>query len=118
MAEPLHMLDQALTLGRRELEFLVAGDLDAAEDLAFARGELINSAMDGRRASQDKQALIAKLQELQALQDRLTAQVEAMRDEARRELLKVKQEGRRMDGYRSGVGLDSGARSRFVSKRG
>lgn len=117
MTEPLLMLDRALDIGRRELASLLSGDLDEAERLARDRGELISAAL-APGAGLDRQGLLDKLKELKALQDSLTEQVARLREEARAEMLKTKQEGRRMDGYRSGVRMDMGIRSRFVSKRG
>lgn len=118
MSEPLRMLDQALELSRKELELLLAGDIEQAEKLALSRSELINAAFGAGSDGQDRQALLAKLQDLQALQEILTRQVVRQRDETREDILKVKQEGRRVGGYKSGMGLSTESRSRFVSKRG
>ncbi len=117
MTEPVLMLDRALDIGRRELAFLLSGELDEAEKLARDRGALISAAL-GSGADRDRLVLLERLKELQALQDSLTEQVMRLREEARVEMLKVKQEGRRMDGYKSGVRMGTGIRSRFVSKRG
>jgi len=118
MAEPLLMLAQALELGRRELESLQSGDIDAAEKLAAERGGLILEAMDQGCPGRDEQTLLARLQELQALQGQLTARAEQARHDTKQELLRVRQEGRRLGGYKSGAVLETGIQSRFVSKHG
>lgn len=118
MPESLQMLDRALDLGRRELEFLLSGDIDEAEKLARERGELIHAALAPETAGRDPQALRERLEALRDLQGRITSQAVRLRDETKAELLRTKQEGRRMDGYKSGVRGGTGVQSRFVSKRG
>lgn len=118
MAESLQMLDQALDLGRRELEFLLSGDIDQAEKLARERGNLIHAALAPETAGRDPRVLRERLEALQDLQGRITSQALRLREETRAELLRTRQEGKRMDGYRSGVRGRAGVQSRFVSKRG
>jgi hypothetical protein len=118
MSESLQMLDQALDVGRRELAFLLSGDIDQAEKLAHERGDLIHTALAKESAGRDPQVLRDRLCELQELQNRITSQALRLREEVKAELLRTRQEGKRLDGYRSGVRGGSGVQSRFISKHG
>ncbi len=118
MSESLRMLDRALDVGLKELEFLLSGEVEQAEELAHERGDLIRAALAGESAGRDQQVLRDKLGELLELQNRITSQATRMRDEARADLLRARQEGKRLDGYRSGVCGGAGVQSRFISKHG
>ncbi|MFO7595643.1 MAG: hypothetical protein R6W92_04765 [Desulfocurvibacter africanus] len=118
MNESLRMLDQALDVGRKELELLVAGEIEQAEALAHERGDLINNALARESTDRDPQVLRDRLGELQELHNRITSQAMRLREEVKADLLRTRQEGKRMDGYRSGVRGGAGVQSRFISKHG
>ena len=98
MADSLSLLDQALELGKRELEHLSSGNVDETEDLARERSQLLSLAWDG----QDDPALEVlrdKLMQLQSLQNNLTAQAKRLHSSMRDELRRARQEKARLSGY-------------------
>ncbi|MGE4299587.1 MAG: hypothetical protein AB7E47_16335 [Desulfovibrionaceae bacterium] len=114
MAARLMLLDQALELGEQELTLLAAGRIDEAETLFKTRHRVVRQAFD----APDAEGLASfrdKLQQLQALQGRLTSEAQRLHDAIKGDLVRTRKETVRMAGYRKGAGKTP-SYSRFISK--
>ncbi len=116
MSDSLVLLDKALELGRRELETLSNGDVDATHDLARQRGELVAEAWK-RNRDVDVDLLLAKLRQLKSLQGQLTVEAKRLHATLKQDLSRAKQENKRLSGYHNTV-KSKPLYSRFVSKQG
>lgn len=100
------LLDEALRLGDLELQMLADGELEQAEETAVQRGQLIAEALEvsqyaakERSSSQELAELRQKLEQLMALQGRLTSEARELHREVRSELMRTRQESSRFAGY-------------------
>ncbi|MEZ7195919.1 hypothetical protein [Pseudodesulfovibrio karagichevae] len=118
MARRIRMLDEAISIGLRELEFLVAGDVYAAERLAHSREQLLDEAMLG--LSGDNLKLLAdKLVEMKSLHDEITGEARKLRQSLKQDLTSMKRQNKRIAGYSYGAGnLPRLAKERFINKKG
>lgn len=116
MNDCLSLLDEALELGHQELALLAQGDVEVCHETAKMRGELMDQAWQNRDGV-DVDLLLGKLKRLKELQGQMTADARRLRDDLRRDLARVRQEGRRLTGYASATKVMPLA-SRFVSKKG
>lgn len=110
------LLDEAYDIGRREYDCLVEGDVDQAEGLAKERGRLIQEALD-RRSGEPLDQFVEKLKKLSTLQGALADEARRLHASIKADLLKLKQENRRITGYQSATRFTPQA-SRFLDKRG
>ncbi len=94
----LSLLDEALALGERELALLTAGQIDEAGLMANDRSSLMSRAFENS-AGVELEVLQGKLEQLQSLQGRLTVEARQLHDSVRRELLRTRSEGKRLEGY-------------------
>ncbi|MFH1912671.1 MAG: hypothetical protein ABIK45_00135 [Pseudomonadota bacterium] len=111
------MIDEALSIGRRELGFLVAGDVFEAEKLSRDRGRILDQAIED--LDRDHLEMLAdKLVEMKSLQDEITGEARRLHSSLKSDLADMKQQNRRMAGYSFGAGnVARLARDRFVSKK-
>ncbi|XXJ20135.1 hypothetical protein ACR42D_11445 [Desulfovibrio caledoniensis] len=118
MARRSQMLDEAITIGRRELDFLVAGDVFEAEKLAHSRELLLDEAM--RDLSGDNLKLLAdKLVEMKSLHDEITGEAQRLKQSLKQDLTSMKRQTRRISGYSFGAGnMPRLAKERFLNKKG
>ncbi len=95
-------LDEALDVSRQELIALRRGDVDAATQLSKKRTELMQLAWDTR---EDCVRLVykEKLLLLRQLQVELIKLVNAGQGGVKKDLLRSKQEGRRLAGYKQAM---------------
>ncbi len=118
MSECLNLLEQALDLGRRELEFLAAGKVEETEETAQQRGGLLERAWIAKEHEQvDVDELLDKLRQLRGLQGQLSREARNLHKSLETDLARVRKEHGRISGYRQATQLVPTA-SRFVSKRG
>lgn len=100
MADCLTLLDQALDVGHKELDSIAAGDVDAVSDLAKQRSELVEQAWTQKDCEPvDVNVLLTKLRRLRTLQGQLTSEAKRLHASLRDDLLRVKRESHRMQGY-------------------
>lgn len=100
MSECLNLLDQALDIGRQELDFIAAEDVDSLDDAAIKRDALIAQAWEARDSeSVDVEELLYKLRQLKSLQGQLTREARALHKRLEADLMRTKQETKRFAGY-------------------
>ncbi|WP_338667189.1 hypothetical protein [Pseudodesulfovibrio methanolicus] len=118
MARRSRMLDEAITIGRRELDFLVAGDVYEAERLAQSRERILDEAVNG--LSPDSLKLLAdKLVEMKSLHDEITGEARKLKQSLKQDLTSMKRQNRRIAGYSYGAGnMPRLAKERFINKKG
>lgn len=117
MASRRRMIDEALSIGRRELGFLVEGDVFEAEKLSRDRERILDQAIgDLDRANLER--LADKLVEMRSLQDEISGEARKLHSSLKRDLADMKQQNRRIAGYSFGSGnMPRLTRERFVSKK-
>ncbi|WP_147821158.1 hypothetical protein [Salidesulfovibrio onnuriiensis] len=118
MTERRQLLDEALCMGRAELQHLVAGEVQEAEKLAMARSRKAQQAIHGI----DKvtlQELADQLIALGSLQEELTSEAKKLQDTVKQELMNLRKQSRRFSAYKVGAGYVKHGfnRSRFLSKK-
>ncbi|WP_319585178.1 hypothetical protein [uncultured Pseudodesulfovibrio sp.] len=118
MARRSRILDQAIDIGRRELDFLVAGDVYEAERLAQSREQLLEEAVNGLSGDNLKQ-LADKLVEMKSLHDQITGEARRLKQSLKQNLTSMKRQNKRISGYSFGAGnMPRLARERFLNKKG
>lgn len=118
MAARRQMLDEALSIGRRELGFLAAGDVFEAEKLSKDRERIIDEAIADLDSTNLKQ-LADKLVEVKSLHDEITVEARRLHSTLKSDLVGIKQQNKRIAGYSFGSGNHSRlAKERFISKKG
>lgn len=118
MTERRQLLDEALSMGRAELQHLVAGEVMEAEKLAMARSRKAQQAVHGiDQTTLDE--LADQLMELGSLQEELTSEARKLQETVKQELINLKKQSRRFSGYKIGAGFTRHGfnRSRFISKK-
>ena len=117
MAERSRKLDEALLIGRRELDFLIAGDVFAAEKLAHSRELILEEAVKGL-SRENLESLADKLVDMKSLHDEITGEAKKLHKTLKQDLTSMKQQNRRIAGYSYGSGnMPRLAKERFVSKK-
>ena len=112
------MLDEAITIGRRELDFLMAGDVYEAERLAHSREQLLDEAVNGLSGDNLK-VLADKLVEMKSLHDRITGEAKKLKQSLKQDLTSMKRQNQRISGYSFGAGnMPRLAKERFINKKG
>lgn len=118
MSECLNLLDQALDMGQRELEYLAAGMVEETEAAATERGELMERAWLAKESEPvDVDDLMAKLRRLKILQGQLTREARGLHKSLEEDLARAKKERGRLTGYGRATKITPTS-SRFISKRG
>ena len=117
MAQRSRMLDEALVIGRRELDLLMAGDVLEAEKLAVSREEILEEAIKGL-SRENLESLADKLVEMKSLHDEITGEARKLCQSLKKDLTSMKRQNRRIAGYSYGAGnMPRLAKERFVSKK-
>ncbi len=98
MSDTQTLLDEALFLGDLELQMLELGEVEQAQEAAKRREGLIAKVFD-RSSRTDLATLQDKLEQLMALQGRLTNEARQLHDSIRAELLRTRMENDRVAGY-------------------
>lgn len=106
-------------MGRRELDYLMAGDVMEAEELARERCDKAQQALSSMNKEM-VQELATELREFESLQGELTAEATRLRQRVKAELANLRKQSKRLAGYKAGAGFTKTGfnRSRFVSKTG
>ncbi|SDB39482.1 hypothetical protein SAMN05660653_01874 [Desulfonatronum thiosulfatophilum] len=108
-------LDEALDLGKMELDLLVEGNIEEAEALANDRGRLLDMAWQGRgRVSQE--VFLDKMEKLQAVHSMVSAEARRLHKLLKEDLIRTRKKGQGFSGYRSGMSATQEAR--FINKTG
>lgn len=112
-----HMIDEALSLGRRELGCLTDGDVFEAEKLSRQREQILDEAI-GDLDRDHLEQLADKLVEMKSLHDEITGEARKLHASLRSDLASMKKQNKRMSGYSFGAGnMPRLARERFLSKK-
>lgn len=119
MSQCLSLLDQALDIGQRELDSLVAGEVDGLEEASTQRARLIDEAWALHEDAQvDVDELIDKLQQLKSLQSLLSSKARKLHSDLADDLRRMRGEGKRLAGYGKASKVTPLFGSRYVSKQG
>jgi hypothetical protein len=111
------MIDEALTIGRKELGCLVHGDVYEAVKLSQDRERILDEAIEDLDRDNLEQ-LADKLVEMKSLQDQITGEARKLHSSLKHDLAAMKKQNRRIAGYSFGAGnMPRLARERFVSKK-
>lgn len=118
MAARGRMLDEALSIGRKELGFLTSGDVFEAEKLSKDRERLLDEAIaDLDRGNLEK--LADKLVEMKSLHDEITDEARKLHASLKKDLAGMKLQNKRISGYSFGSGNHAHlAKERFLKKKG
>ncbi len=112
------MIDEALTIGRRELGFLTEGDVFEAEKLSKDRERLLDEAMNDLDR-QNLEQLADKLMEMKSLHAEITGEARKLHTSLKHDLANIKRSNKRIAGYSFGSGnMSRLAKERFISKKG
>ena len=112
------MLDEALSLGRKELGCLTEGDVFEAERLSKDRERILDEAI-GDLDRENLEELADKLVEMKSLHDEISDEAKRLRSSLRENLVSMKKQNRRITGYSYGAGnMPRMARERFIHKKG
>lgn len=121
MPNSLELLDQALALGRKELDILSTGEVEGTEESSRERGLLINRAWELREGA-DLDEFQRKLLQLQALQGELSDRAHSLHASLKADMKQTRNQGKRMAGYgqtaRASRITPLGNTSRFLSRHG
>jgi hypothetical protein len=116
MSDKLEVLDKVLDTGMKELSCLCEGQLDEAERLASERLTLMEEAWRMRDPNRINM-LKEKLLQLQSLHGQITAEAKKLHAAIKRDLLRARQENKRLTGYRSSIRYTPLSSSKFVDKK-
>lgn len=112
-----HMLDEALSIGRRELACLSDGDVFEAEKLSKDRERILDEAI-GDLSRENLQVLADKLVAMKDLHDEITGKARELHSSLKNDLSSMKRQNKRIAGYSYGSGnMPRLAKERFVSKK-
>lgn len=101
MQSATDLFDEALRIGASELDALIAGNVDQAEELCNKRNDLIERslALQGENLAPLRSRLLA----MRELQQRLIAQGENLREQIKKGLVQSKKQSQRMKGYGTAI---------------
>ncbi|MCJ2164170.1 MULTISPECIES: hypothetical protein [unclassified Pseudodesulfovibrio] len=118
MRQRRQMLEKAMSIGQKELQLLIKGDVFEAEKLAESRGQIVDEAVKG--LSRDNlNDLADTLRALKSLHEEITGEAKRLHKSLRQDLTSMKKQNRRIAGYSVGSGnIPKLATERFVSKKG
>jgi hypothetical protein len=117
MSARRQMIDEALSIGRRELGYLVVGDVYEAERLSRDRERILDEAIEDLDRDNLEQ-LADKLVEMKSLQNQITGEAKKLHSSLKNDLASMKKHNRRIAGYSFGAGNVSRlARERFLNKK-
>ncbi|MBI9081513.1 MAG: hypothetical protein JEY79_17445 [Pseudodesulfovibrio sp.] len=111
------MIDEALSLGRKELGCLTDGDVFKAEKLSRDRERILDEAI-GDLDRDNLEKLADKLVEMKSLHAEITGEARKLHSSLKHDLSNMKKQNRRIAGYSYGSGnMPRLARERFVSTK-
>jgi len=111
------MINEALSIGRKELGCLADGDVFKAEKLSRDRERILDEAI-GDLDRDNLERLADKLVEMKSLHDEITGEARKLHSSLKQDLTSMKKQNRRIAGYSYGSGnMPRLARERFVSKK-
>jgi len=111
------MIDEALSIGRRELGCLTEGDVFEAEKLSRDRERILDEAI-GDLDRENLEQLADKLIEMKSLHAEITGEARKLHSSLKDDLTSMKKQNRRFSGYSQGSGnMPRLARERFLSKK-
>jgi hypothetical protein len=96
--QSLQQLDAVIAMAQTEYEALLGDDLTMVESLCAERDKRMGEALL-QAAAAPREALCERLRSLQDIQQKLHATASSRKEVLRGELLRVKGESRRMNGY-------------------
>lgn len=112
------MIDEALSIGRKELGCLTQGDVFEAEKLSKDRERILDEAI-GDLDPKNLNELADKLVEMKSLHDEISGEAKRLHATLKNDLVSMKRQNRRIAGYSFGAGnMPRLARERFISKKG
>ncbi|BCS87563.1 hypothetical protein [Pseudodesulfovibrio sediminis] len=112
------MLDEALSLGQKELTCLTEGDVFEAEKFAKDRERILDEAL-GDLPRDNLEKLADKIAAMQSLHTEITGVAKRLHLSLKKDLTGLKKQNQRMAGYSYGAGnMPRLAKERFVSKKG
>jgi len=112
------MIDEALSIGRKELGCLTQGDVYEAEKLSKDRQRILDEAI-GDLDHERLEELADKLVEMKSLHDDISEEAKRLKVSLRDDLVSLKQQNRRISGYSFGAGnMPRLSRQRFIHKKG
>ena len=118
MSARRRMMDEALSIGRRELGCLTEGDVFEAERLSKDRERILDEAI-GDLDRERLEELADKLVEMKSLHDEISEEAKRLHGTLRNDLVSIKQQNRRISGYSFGAGNQPRlAKQRFIHKKG
>lgn len=118
MATRSQMIDEAMSIARRELGCLEEGDVFEAERLSKDRERILDDAIAG--LDKEHLAILAdKLVEMKSLHDDITGEARKLHASLKFDLGNIKKQNKRLAGYSFGAGnMPRMARERFINKKG
>lgn len=110
------MLDEAMSIGRRELGCLAEGDVFEAEKLSRDRERILDEAI-GDLDKANLETLADKLIEMKNLHAEITGEARKLHSSLKHDLTSMKKQNRRFAGYSQGAGnAPRLVKERFISK--
>ena len=103
----LALYDDALNIGKLELEALKSGEVEAAEEYCLQRAELLEKAWSIRDPADNQ--IRAKLIAIDSLQKELVKEGKKLRVQIQEQLSKSRQQQQRLKGYKQAVGQANSA---------
>ncbi len=101
------LYNDALNIGKLELEALKNGEVEAAEEYCTQRSELLEKAWNIRDAADDQ--IKAKLIAMDTLQKELVKEGKKLRIQIQEQLSKSRQQQQRLKGYKQAIGQATSA---------
>ncbi|QGY40865.1 hypothetical protein GM415_12245 [Pseudodesulfovibrio cashew] len=118
MASRRRLLDEALSIGRKELGCLAGGDVFGAERFSRDRERILDEAiadLDSEHLDQLSDVLV----EVKSLQDQITAEARRLHTSLKQDLAGMRKQTKRFAGYSFGSGnMPRLAKERFLNKKG
>lgn len=93
------LLDEAIAIAQQEEVALQEDDLDKVETLASKRAGLLFDAWRIRKGC-DESLLLQKMQAVEAIQDRLCASTDKLKNELGKQMTTERKQSKYFDGYR------------------
>ncbi|WP_291328630.1 hypothetical protein [Desulfovibrio sp. UCD-KL4C] len=117
MADTLHLLDQALDLGHKELKLLLVGEVDEAFEAAEKRGHYTSQALE-TKASVSLNDVLSRIEKLKSLQGQLTTEAKKLHASLKADLGRTKKEHVRFKGYLGAAKGTPRMTNMFINKIG
>jgi hypothetical protein len=109
-------LDHALELLASEMEALREEDFEKARKLAFERGEALRKGCEPAGADKSE-AILRRLERINTMHGRLISETQNIRERVREDLLRLRSERQRLNGYKEARRITPPASS-LLSRKG